>query len=302
MVRVPKALQSTIYLYMLLCSRNRIVLTQEQIAVELGLAGFPEDGPSRRKILQQASNYTQWCKTFGGRWLCFNSGIGSENFLWIKKMVNSSCRKSWQMIAENLSEVNVWKQVAKECRARRAFALSRGVHMDTVSAPCVANARGIRAGGNLAPPAPARAPPPASFDRAREVRMASGNCGLATACVWSWKLRRPRVKSVAFSVAESLAFAVADQRTLTRAAINSTVPAHAGRARGHACVPCTSARTHATRRRVSTPQRMPRAQAHRTHHIVRTIKRPATRARNAPKPKLVHRSAARDECVTQVQF
>ena len=118
---------------MLLCSRNRIVLTQEQIAVELGLAGFPEDGPSRRKILQQASNYTQWCKTFGGRWLCFNSGIGSENFLWIKKMVNSSCRKSWQMIAENLSEVNVWKQAAKECRARRALALSRGVHMDTVS-------------------------------------------------------------------------------------------------------------------------------------------------------------------------
>ena len=108
-------------------------MTQEQIAVELGLAGFPEDGPSRRKILQQASNYTQWCKTFGGRWLCFNSGIGSENFLWIKKMVNSSCRKSWQMIAENLSEVNVWKQAAKECRARRALALSRGVHMDTVS-------------------------------------------------------------------------------------------------------------------------------------------------------------------------
>ena len=48
-------------------------------------------------------------------------------------MVNSSCRKSWQMIAENLSEVNVWKQAAKECRARRALALSRGVHMDTVS-------------------------------------------------------------------------------------------------------------------------------------------------------------------------
>lgn len=107
--------------------------TEEQIAVELGLAGYPHPGPQREKILKMANDYVTRCKIFGGRWLLQNQWLQEDMFLWMEKMVNSSCRKSWSMVAENSSEVNVWEEKAKQCKARRALALSRNTTIDSVS-------------------------------------------------------------------------------------------------------------------------------------------------------------------------
>lgn len=63
-------------------------------------------------------------------------------YLWMEKMVTTTCRKTWTMIAENKTEVNIWEQKSKECRGRRALALSRGVHIDSVSVADVQQSEG----------------------------------------------------------------------------------------------------------------------------------------------------------------
>lgn len=115
---------------------------EEQIAVALGLAGFPNDGPQRNKILQQAKNYCSRCHLYGGRWVSYHSWLDEPVFLFIRKMVTNSCTKTWEMVASNRSEVNVWEEKAKECRARRALALSMGKHIDSVSIEDVNKAEG----------------------------------------------------------------------------------------------------------------------------------------------------------------
>ena len=83
--------------------------TEEQIAVHLGLAGFPNPCAQRDKILSQAHNYVTRCKIFGGRWLLQNQWLEEvaestedaeckttpdavEMFLWMDKFVNTTCR------------------------------------------------------------------------------------------------------------------------------------------------------------------------------------------------------------------
>lgn len=118
------------------------LMTREQIAVELGLAGYPTDGPERQKILDMAKNYTMRCYLFGGRWLKYNNWLGEDTFLYIKHMFTNTCKKTWEMIAENTTEVNVWAQKAKESKARRALALSLNKHIDSVSVDDVHKAEG----------------------------------------------------------------------------------------------------------------------------------------------------------------
>jgi hypothetical protein len=83
--------------------------TEEQIAVHLGLAGFPHPCAQRDKILNMAHNYVKRCKIFGGRWLLQNQWLEDvaeikedgerkpepdvvEMFLWMDKFVNTTCR------------------------------------------------------------------------------------------------------------------------------------------------------------------------------------------------------------------
>lgn len=107
--------------------------TEAQIAVELGLAGFPNPCPQRTAILDQARKYVLRCKVFGGRWLLENEWLEEGMFLWMEKMVRSSCKKSWSLVAENKSEVNIWEEKAKQCRARRAYAIAKKMNIDNVS-------------------------------------------------------------------------------------------------------------------------------------------------------------------------
>ena len=83
--------------------------TEEQIAVHLGLAGFPMPGPERTRILKMANNYTKRCQIFGGRWLLQNQWLGDvaeetemaeavEMFLWMEKMVTTTCRSDRSIV------------------------------------------------------------------------------------------------------------------------------------------------------------------------------------------------------------
>ena len=83
--------------------------TEEQVAVHLGLAGFPNPCPQRDKILDMAANYVKRCKIFGGRWILQNQWLEDvaenkedakckpepepvEMYLWMEKFVNTTCR------------------------------------------------------------------------------------------------------------------------------------------------------------------------------------------------------------------
>ena len=49
--------------------------TQDQIAVELGLPGYPMECAARTRILNLAGGYVGRCKIFGGRWLFQNEWL-----------------------------------------------------------------------------------------------------------------------------------------------------------------------------------------------------------------------------------
>ena len=111
------------------------MVTKYQLYVLLGLAAFPNDCPERRAIIQMGNQYIEMAISVGGRFVCTNAWLGNvHQVLFVKKLVNVICKKTWEQVAQQTVEVNLWEQQAKECRARRAYAISKGVNLDSLTA------------------------------------------------------------------------------------------------------------------------------------------------------------------------
>ena len=108
------------------------MVTQYQLYVLLGLAAFPTPCAERDAIIAQGDRYFNMAKEMGGRFYAHHNWLGAVQVLYIKKLINSICRKEWAQIASQSVEVNLWEERAKECRAKRAFALAKHIHMDSV--------------------------------------------------------------------------------------------------------------------------------------------------------------------------
>ena len=108
------------------------MVTQYQLYMLLGLGAWPTSCAERDAIIAQGDRYWHMAKEMGGRFYAHNSWLGAAQVLYIKKLLNSICRKEWAQIASQSVEVNLWEERAKECRAKRAFALAKHIHMDSV--------------------------------------------------------------------------------------------------------------------------------------------------------------------------
>jgi hypothetical protein len=108
--------------------------TRAQIAIELGALAFPHDSSDYKSIFAQADQYIGAVRAFGSPNFCvWNSWLQTEQFLFVKKLITSSCEKEWKQVAESSSQIDIWQEKAKESRARRALAVSKGIHVDKVS-------------------------------------------------------------------------------------------------------------------------------------------------------------------------
>ena len=108
------------------------MVTKYQLYVLLGLAAFPTPCAERDAIIAQGDRYFDMAKEMGGRFYAHHNWLGAVQVLYIKKLINSICRKEWAQIASQSVEVNLWEERAKECRAKRAFALAKQIHIDSV--------------------------------------------------------------------------------------------------------------------------------------------------------------------------
>jgi hypothetical protein len=107
-------------------------LTRFQTALKLGLAAFPNPCPERDEIFRQTDSHLERCTEWGGKFIAYNTNLKAGVFLFMDRLIKTECKKTWEMVAENSTQVNIWEERAKECRARRNMALAHGVHMDTV--------------------------------------------------------------------------------------------------------------------------------------------------------------------------
>jgi hypothetical protein len=107
--------------------------TRSQIAMELGAGLYTAGTLESQEVFQQADRYMSAAREIGGAFVTTNSWLGCEQVLFIKKLTETTTTKEWHQIAESSSTVNIWEEKAKESRARRALAASKGLHVDKVS-------------------------------------------------------------------------------------------------------------------------------------------------------------------------
>lgn len=62
-----------------------------------------------------------------------NEWLGAPQVNFIKRLVSTSCTKTWSQVAEESRTVNLWEQRVKELKARRNFASSKNLGIDAVS-------------------------------------------------------------------------------------------------------------------------------------------------------------------------
>ena len=119
---------------------NGEYLTIFQIAIELGLAGFPDPAsPERAEILKQARTYYDTATEVGGKFLAENTFLRTNQVLFIRRLLNVSCRKEWAQVATNSLEVKLWEHRARECKARRNFAIEQGLTLENTTVDMVKN-------------------------------------------------------------------------------------------------------------------------------------------------------------------
>ena len=56
-------------------------MTEVQVAVQLGLAAFPQESPQRQEILKQAQQYVSKAVVVGGRFVQENAWVGATQAL-----------------------------------------------------------------------------------------------------------------------------------------------------------------------------------------------------------------------------
>jgi hypothetical protein len=94
-------------------------MTRGQLAVDLGLLAYPNDCPERTEILTQIGNYFDKALEIGGRFVQDNTWLKATQVLRVKRLLKSSCTKSWMEVAERSSTVNLWEHHMAQSKAKR---------------------------------------------------------------------------------------------------------------------------------------------------------------------------------------
>ena len=94
-------------------------MTRGQLAVDLGLAAFPNDCQERTDILNQVEAYWSKAAEVGGRFTLKNEWLRATQVLRVKRLLKSTCTKTWEEVAERSSSVNLWEHHMAQCKARR---------------------------------------------------------------------------------------------------------------------------------------------------------------------------------------
>jgi len=82
---------------------------------------------------QHADSCIEKCKSLKGIWMAYNSFLDDWTYLFSAKIITSSNERIWDEVSEHYDTVNVWEQHHMQCKARRAYAAFKKVHMDTVT-------------------------------------------------------------------------------------------------------------------------------------------------------------------------
>ena len=109
------------------------MVTKAQLAVALGVTAYPEGSPGHQDVHRQVDRYFDLSKQTGGRFFVYNKWLDAETVLLVEKLLRVTCSKSWAQIATESTTTNKWETKARECKARRAFAIAKGLHVDAVS-------------------------------------------------------------------------------------------------------------------------------------------------------------------------
>ena len=97
-------------------------MTRTQLALDLGLAAFPNDCDERNDILKQRDAYWAKAVELGGRFAIDNTWLEATQVLRIKKLFKTSCTKTWTEVAERSSTVNLWEHHMAQGKAKRQYA------------------------------------------------------------------------------------------------------------------------------------------------------------------------------------
>ena len=78
---------------------------------------------------EEAQVYADFARHYGPPMVTFDPVTKKENFLRIKKLVETTNKESWQAITESAVTENLWESLAAECRAKRSFAAHHGMRL-----------------------------------------------------------------------------------------------------------------------------------------------------------------------------
>ena len=101
-------------------------LTEMQIRSKLG-------GVDNEVATQHAASYVEKCKLLKGVWMAYNTWVDDWTYLFSSRFITSSNERMCEEISEHYDNVNTWEEHHMQCKARRAYAAFKKVHMDKVT-------------------------------------------------------------------------------------------------------------------------------------------------------------------------
>ena len=121
------------------------LVTKAQLAVALGINAYPPGSAEHTAVMHQTDQYFTFAKDAGGMFYAYNAWLDADTVMLVDKLLSIKCSKSWATVARQHNSISKWEQAAKECKARRAFAVAKNLHLDQVSLGMVAaSAEGVQ--------------------------------------------------------------------------------------------------------------------------------------------------------------
>lgn len=111
-------------------------------------------GMEHHEARSQAAAYIAMCEQIGGKYVQYNSWTQTKNYLFVRRLLNSTNAKEWLNKSESSASENLWEARAKECKARQNYATAKGLSLQAVSIEDVAGTNEGIDGWAAADPAP----------------------------------------------------------------------------------------------------------------------------------------------------
>ena len=96
------------------------------IAAALGDARHPE-------CLRMAQNYSDMARRAGGNFVSFSPWLGSETFLFMRRLVSETNLEAWKQVLETTTTTNCWEERVLVSKACLHFATAHGRRHESVS-------------------------------------------------------------------------------------------------------------------------------------------------------------------------